>query len=308
MSPAAATDSAVHALLENLIDYAGLFPPARLDMQPVVDHYARILDSDDAWMLERLVVPVDRLAEFERCAAELLPTGEQDEPWPLSVLVAAAGDPRLERDLEAVVAFNGRHCDPARGLAIIDVIELPGTDADAVDAALDLVPDELFPFFELDWRTDVRGLLTTLVGGDAGAKIRTGGVEPDAIPPIGRVAAFIEACAGCDVPFKATAGLHHPLRGRALSVEHPDVVMHGFLNVFVAGLLATHHGVEADGLEPILAAETLEPFVLTADEVGFGELTCTRDEVEDARLGFCISFGSCSFDEPREDLRSLGLL
>lgn len=305
MTPATAAQSAVAALFENLIDYAGLFPPATLDMQPAVDNYAAYVASDDQWMLERFVVPVGRLEEFERAAAGKLPTGETDEPWPLSVLVAPAGDPRLADDLEAVVAFNARHCEPGDGLAIIDVIELRGDDAEAIDATLDMLPDELFPFFEFDWAGDIRGLVTTLVGGDAGAKIRTGGVTPESIPPIDRVAMFIDVCAECDVPFKATAGLHHPLR------HHDETVgatMHGFLNVFVAGVLATQHGVEAEGLEPILAAESVDAFTLTADEVGFGELTCVRDEVEDARLGFCISFGSCSFDEPREDLRRLGLL
>lgn len=305
MSLATAADSAVHALLENIVDYAGLFPPARLDMAAAVAEYAAAVAGAEHWMLERFVVPVDRLGEFEAAAADALPRGEEDEPWPLSVLVAPAGDPKLESDLEAVLAFNAKHCEPGEGLAIIDVVELPASDAAAIDAALDLMPDELFPFFELDWSTDVRGLVATLVGGDAGAKIRTGGLTAESIPPVDRVAAFIEACATADVPFKATAGLHHPLRHHSDEIGGP---MHGFLNVFVAGLLAVEHGVEAEGLEPILAAESIEAFTLTAEEVGFGELTCTRDEVEDARLASCISFGSCSFDEPRADLRTLRLL
>lgn len=304
-APSSAADSAVHALFENLIDYAGLFPPANLDMQPAVDNYAAYVAGTDQWMLERLIVPVGRLEEFERAAAGKLPAAETDEPWPLSVLVSPAGDPQLEDDLEAIVAFNERHCEPEQGLAIIDVIELKGDDPDAIDATLDMLPDELFPFFEFDWSADIRGLVTTLVGGDAGAKIRTGGVTPESIPPIDRVAMFIDACAGGDVPFKATAGLHHPLRHADAAV---GADMHGFLNVFVAGLMAIHHGVEAEGLEPMLAAESIEAFTLTGEDVGFGELTCTRDEVEDARLSFCISFGSCSFDDPREDLRGLGLL
>lgn len=296
---------AFHSLLENLVDYAGLFPPAKLDMATAVANYAAYVQHADAWMLERFVVPVGRLEEFEAAAAGLMPTDETEDPWPLSVLVSPAGSDQLEADFEAIATFNDRHCQPADGLAIVDAVELKGDDAEAIDASLDLMPDEIFPFYEIPWDADPRGLIATLVGGDAGAKIRTGGVEPSAVPPIDAVARFIEACATADVPFKATAGLHHPLR-------HADATvgcdMHGFLNVFVAAQLAIHHDVEAEGLEPVLEARSLEGFVLTEGEVGFGELTVTPDEVEDARLGFSISFGSCSFDEPREDLRGLGLL
>lgn len=304
-APLTSATSARLALYENLIDYAGLFPPAKEDMETAVANYARYVEGDDAWMIERFVVPVGRLEEFERAAAGKLPSGDGEEPWPLSVLTAAAGDEQLAKDVEAIMAFNERHCDPADGLAVCDVIELKGDDPEGIDVVLDDLPEELFPFFEIDWRNDPRGLIAALVGGDAGAKIRTGGLEPAAFPTIEALAAFIEACATSDVPFKATAGLHHPLR------HHADAVgceMHGFLNVFIASLMAIHHDVEAEGLEPMLAATDSGAFTVNDDAVGFGELVCDRDEVEDARLSFSISFGSCSFDEPREDLRGLGLL
>ena len=65
----------MEALLAQLIDYAGLFPPAKLDMGPTVRNYADYVAGDDAWMLGRLIVPVGRLEEFEAAAAaEQLPS------------------------------------------------------------------------------------------------------------------------------------------------------------------------------------------------------------------------------------------
>src|SRR3954466_16148905 len=44
------------------------------------------------------------------------------------------------------------------------------------------------------------------------AKVRTGGVTPDAIPSAETLARFIHECARRRLAFKATAGLHHAIR------------------------------------------------------------------------------------------------
>src|SRR5688572_20979499 len=98
------------ALLNRIIDYAGLFPPAKLDMQSTVRNYSRYLKSDDAWMLGRLIIPAARFAEFELCAAELLPQeNDEADDWRISALAAAAGAPEFEADLQAIESFNLRH-------------------------------------------------------------------------------------------------------------------------------------------------------------------------------------------------------
>ena len=295
----------VVALMSNLIDYAGLFPPATLDMPMTVRNYADYLSSSEAWMLGRLLVPAGRLDEFERCAASLLSRDDEAERWRISCLTAPAGDRQLDDDLQRIALFNDQHAAPDAGLAMIDVIELRADSAQKIDDALDMIPDELFAFFELPIEADPRGLIAALAGGDAGAKVRTGGVTADATPAPAPLARFIGACASANVPFKATAGLHQPIR------HHDDSVgasTFGFLNVFVGACLAHEVQVDQVLLADLLDDESSSSFRFDSDGFAWREHRLSHDQITDARDHFAVSFGSCSFDEPRDGLRELKLL
>jgi hypothetical protein len=138
-----------------------------------------------------------------------------------------------------------------------------------------------------------------------GAKLRCGGVTPEAFPDCERVAGFIDICRRLGLPLKCTAGLHHPVRHQA---AEPAVMMHGFLNVFGAGILA--HGLMAD-LEVLTGCvEETDPNAFSFSEEGFSWRDHSVDaaSMKRAREGFLPGFGSCSFNEPRDDLRALGLL
>jgi hypothetical protein len=296
----------VRALLDGLIDYAGLFPPAKLDMASTVRNYAAYLQHNDGWIINRLIVPASRLDEFEQHAATLLPKDPRSGAWCISALTAAAGErQQLASDLARIQRFNADHADAARGLAVIDTIELKANAAAAIDSALDVLPDELFPFLEIPTSNDPRGLIAALVGSDAGAKIRTGGVTPDLYPPVDDVARFIVACARAGVPFKATAGMHHPLRRLSSSVSTHE---HGFLNVFIAAALADRCEVDEHGIADVLGAESIDVFEFEDEFIRYRGFELAVESIERARDLFAISFGSCSFDEPREDLLALGLL
>ncbi|MHC5024897.1 MAG: hypothetical protein ACYTGG_13505 [Planctomycetota bacterium] len=303
MSPVAANST--RALLEHLIDYAGLFPPAALDMEPAVRNFGAYLESPDAWLLGRLIVPVARLDEFEQHAAGSLPRDAEADPWRISALTVPAGDERLVADLDRIATFNEHHAAAGRGRAVIDVIELRGRDSTSIETALDRLPDEIFPFFELPIEDDPRGLIATLVGSDAGAKVRTGGVTADLYPKPEHLARFIAACAAADVPFKATAGLHHPLRHHSEAVGADEF---GFLNVFIGAALAWNGRLDAPALEDVLTETSPDALRFEPDGLAWCEHRLTCAEIEDARLSFAVSFGSCSFDEPREDLVQLELL
>jgi hypothetical protein len=293
---AQAVAPALRSLLRGIVDYAGLFPPAALDLATTARHYAAYLRGEHAWMLGHLVVPAGRLAEL----APHLP--RSGTPWSLSAVTAPAGDPGLERDLAAVAAFNERHVDPQEGLARIEAVELKAAEAGTIDRALRVIPDELFPFFEIPVDADPRGLIAALAGTAAGAKVRTGGPGPDSIPTPRRLARFVAAAAAAAVPFKATAGLHHPLRHRA----QDGAEEFGFLGLFAAATAASC-GAAEDELVAMLQ-ESSPQRLRFGDALVFGERTLARERIEQARQTLALSFGSCSFEEPIEHLRGLGLL
>ena len=296
------------ALMHGIVDYAGLFPPAALDMQRTVANYARHRAGEDRWALGRLVVPVKRLGEFERCAEGLLPAGERDDsedPWPITVLSEATGDGSFADELAQVDRFNRRHAEPGAGRAAIESIEIKARSAATIEGALELMPETLFPWFELPWQQDVRGMVAALSEMESGAKVRTGGTTADAHPSPLDLARFLSACRAADVPFKATAGLHHPYRHRAESVGCDQF---GFVNVFVGGALLHHGMVEQEELEMLLADTHGAHFEFTPTGVSWKGRALGLAQLRDARERFATSFGSCSFDGPMNDLRSLHLL
>jgi hypothetical protein len=139
------------------------------------------------------------------------------------------------------------------------------------------------------------------------AKLRTGGVTPEAIPSVESVASYIIACAERRLSFKATAGLHHLVRKVHRLTYEPEAtsaMMHGFINVFLAAAFAWHGERQ---IQPILAETDPAAFRFN-EKAHWRELSLSSDEVTEARSSFAHSFGSCSFEEPIEDLRALGWL
>lgn len=295
--------TALRALLEGVWDYAGLFPPARLGMAETVGNYASYLAGEHAWMLGRIVVPAARLDEFEAAASALLPRNEGDEPWQLSGLAAPAGDEGLPADIERIAAFNEAHADASNGLAAIQVLELRAAKANEIDDALDLVPETMVPFFEIPAEGDPRGLIAALAGTSAGAKVRCGGADPGATPGPAALARFIETCTAADVTFKATAGLHHPVRHRAAGGDE-----FGFLNLLAAAALSRVLRLEEPLLIEVLEERAPEAFLFDADALRWRDELVSAEQIGAARLGYVAAIGSCSFVEPIDHLRTLGLL
>lgn len=293
-------------LLAGLIDYAGLFPPAGLAMAPAVRNFAAYRQGEHAWILGRFVVPAGRLEEFEAAATDLLSPAD---PWPLSVLVG--NDPTNGAVIEA---FHQRPT-PAR----VSAVEAMAASPEEIDAMVRAIPSGIEIFFEIDHRQDPTPLLHALAAtrqrhGRVRAKIRTGGITADAIPTAAEVARFLRACALAQVPFKATAGLHHPLRGSYPLTYAPDAprgTLFGFLNVFLAAALAPV--LTGEELAALLQEESAAALGLTGDALA-GDAISWRGHrleaaaLEESRRRFALSYGSCSFTEPIEDLQELSLL
>jgi hypothetical protein len=166
------------------------------------------------------------------------------------------------------------------------------------------------PFVELPLDHQFDTLLGRIRGRAANAKVRTGGIEAEAIPNSGSLARFLEACSLKQVPFKATAGLHHPVRGEHPLTYEEDALrsaMHGFLNVFTSAALA-RGGVAAGELEGVLRETDPGAFRLDDGGLAWRDHRVATREVLLVRRDFARSFGSCSFQEPVDGLRSLGVI
>lgn len=308
----------VQTLLTGLIDYAGLFPPAKCDMATAVGNFARDLAGPHAFALNQFICTASRLEELTEHGRVLMPgtfatSGYREmaytaEPWRISVVC----DLPLEECLDAVDAFNARHAEEDEGLARADAIELKAKSAMHIDESIEAIPEDVRAVFEIPLDTDFRGLVAAIAGNPGiGAKVRCGGVEASMIPPTDRVAAFIAACSAADVPFKATAGLHHPVRsGQRLTYEPdpPRAVMHGFLNVFVAAALARSLRLKTEEIREVLDETDPSAFVFGAEQVGWRDRTIEHARFARCRESFCLGYGSCSFSEPIEELQELGLL
>ena len=303
--PAMSAPTALRVLLHQIVDYAGLFPPAALPMDRAVAGYAAYLDTDERWMLGRFVVPVARLEELERAAAVLLPAVPADA-WRLSALVG----PDVGADVKAIGEFNCRHAAEGAGAAAVDMVELKAATPAEVVAARDRLPPWVTPFFEIPVDRDPSALVDAIAQADARAKVRTGGVTPDAFPAARDLARFLAECVRAGVPFKATAGLHHPLRAEYPLTYEPGCArgtMYGFLNVFLAAALL-RSGAADVGDAAVLLEERDSSSITAADDA----LTWRGHRFDRGALGearrLALSFGSCSFEEPVRDLRALGFL
>lgn len=273
------------SLLASLIDYAGLFPPASLTMEEAVKNYVRYRSSPQAWMLGRFIVPAARLEEFERASAG-------QAAIPVSVVASANWDEDLEKIGRAKVK--------------VDVVEIKAATAGEIDLRLEKLNRAITAYFEV---ADVE-LIRVVRKKGCRAKIRTGGVTPDAFPSPEFVARFLETCARTDTAFKATAGLHHPLYNYHPLTHAPGAQsgwMFGFLNVFAAAMFA-RKGVPARDLTPLLVIKSVAELGFGADEIWWCGHRVSEREILTARRDFAISFGSCSFEEPVADLQHLGLL
>jgi hypothetical protein len=269
-------------------------------MPEAVSRYVGYLESPHAWMLGRFVVPVARLDELAADAARY--TGARSEPWRLSALVGDDAD----ADAARIATFNGPHV----GRLVVDVAEAKAAASERIERVTRAFGAGLTVYVELPHDAEPRDLLEVVKREGARAKIRTGGVAADAIPTAAQVARFIARCAELQVPFKATAGLHHALRAeRQLTYEpdSPSATMFGFLNVFAAGALAAA-GAREDELVEVLEERASTAFGFAADGLRWRDHHVPLDQLSRARETFAVAFGSCSFHEPVDELQELALL
>ena len=309
MTPAPA--ASLRALLANAIDYAGLFPPANLELEPALRNYAEYVRHPDAWMLGPFILP---LAEFD-AAGRSLAHFSSEHPLRISMLGprtddAAAFGQSFSAAIDSMTAFRA-----ACGTSLsIEQFEMPlpaEVDAESLKAIRSsLMTSRLKTFWEA--KVDAAEAAIELIaannraaaGAKLGFKLRTGGVTAEAFPSSSEIAMVLLAAGNQNVPIKFTAGLHHPVR---LFHDSVQTRMHGFLNVLGAGVLALEHHWNETQIVRMLDDEDAAAFSFTDDCFAWREWEISTEQIRVHRE-LVTSLGSCSFDEPRDDLRGLKLL
>lgn len=322
----------LRTLLAQCVDYAGLFPPAKLPIEEALRNYAGYCRSDEAWMLARFICPVERLVEIDPYASVVFGEGQ---PVMRMALTCPGGD-----DMPSFLSSFQQSVDRAgefvvqRGTAVnVEMLEVRVPDKvvasgrdlirELAERCAELIASSKLPkahaVYEVSFKaggpTTVAEALTALSSFNAEwakepryepvmAKIRTGGLTPDAFPTCNELAFFIAGCSRVGLPFKATAGLHQPL-------VHYDATLdrhvHGFINLFVAVALGLVSDPDLSLIVQVLETADGQDFDFDDGFLSWRNRQVLLDQISAARQ-VCSSFGSCSFTEPVEGLKALNLI
>ena len=329
---AARDGGALSALLDGAIDYAGTFPPARLPLGQAAANYLKYRTSADAGLLGRFVCPASQLSALPAGFAALA-----ERRSGISAIVESASQGAEAHDLPRSIDAALEAVRSSPFAAAVDSLELRwpqegvgrGNAEEGGDTAelgntvqftagyvVDAGLGRATLYFELPAVAaarpeTVRAAAAALAdynrsagerGCAAGLKVRTGGLTPDAVPAPEHLAEAVAACRDAGVFWKATAGLHQPLRRLDHLLGAPT---HGFVNLFAASVLAAEHDLSTEEIAEILREERSDRFDFASDGLSWNGRTVGVERVATARRTALRSFGSCSFTEPCEGLHSL---
>lgn len=283
--------TAIEALLAGLFDYAGLYPPASLSMRSAANNYLEYRRDKYASALGHFIVNLDRIEELRSLASDSF------SQMKLSVIATE------NTGWQSLVGLID-------GGARIDTVEIKCGDAAAIERIVSQIPRQLTTYFEVGMDAAGREALKAIAATAARAKIRMGGIAAEAFPSVSDVAQMLENLAALRLPFKATAGLHHPVRSRqplTYQPQSPHGVMHGFVNLCCAAALI-YSGANHEHARALLEEQDPSAWRVSSNTIQWRDRSWTADQISEIRSGFLISIGSCSFEEPIRDLESLGWL
>lgn len=315
--------------MNEIIDYAGMFPPSGLPFDEAFTNYLSYNDHTCSSFLSRFIIPAGVIPKVSGFDEEIR---KRNRTVPFSILLPPA-ESREEFISEITKKLKPVHDLKAyfQGLVSTDVLEtrIPLSVAEAdrneiketllelistiIDADLNVTHLFVETHFSDDWLKTVPVFIKSIseinekhdLPLSIGFKLRCGGTEAHQFPDIQQVALAIEECEQHKLAMKFTAGLHHPIRHFNESV---DTKMHGFINVFGAAALLFHNKIDASDLPLILSDEHDGSFIFDDQFFSWKQASIPTKQIIEARDRFCMSYGSCSFIEPIEDLTHLNLL
>jgi len=302
--------TSLHHFLDKLIDYAGLFPPSKLEIRPSLKKYAEYIISTDKWIMSQFIVPVSRLHEIP---TDLMETFSEDFPLTLSIISAD-----IINEIDMVNHFLDTHQNKTIfsgyesrisdlstfSQNLLDVRQLCNNQKLNFNSFYEVSPSNNW-ISEMNETVSKISAFNTEYKANVGFKLRCGGVEAQMFPAAENIAHTILACRNANLSMKFTAGLHHPVRHYNESVK---TKMYGFFNIFIGGMVAHKYKLELDALIEILVDENPDNFTFDENGLNWKDYFISNSEIQTYRDKSFISYGSCSFNEPRADLQKLGLL
>lgn len=276
------------AMFAELFDDAAIFPPGNLPLAQAVEQHYQFRASRRHPFIGTFVVGAKSLDDLERVLEGLRNRAPGKlAPINLSVTVPL---PAVSKALQRADEISGVQ------VASIEVSVPDGISADQIVASLrsELAHRNrpLSTFIEVPRDERAPILISHMRDGEFFAKFRTGGIRQELYPSVDDLAESIRAAVAANIPFKATAGLHHALRN-----TDPETMFdqHGFLNV----LLAAQDAREGKPLSTI--ADTLA-------ERDRESLRTRAEQLDPAVRAMFLSFGTCSVTDPITELVELGFL
>ncbi|MCS6977081.1 MAG: hypothetical protein NZM31_08765 [Gemmatales bacterium] len=284
-------------LLNELFDYAGMFPPAQLPLAEALQKYREYRRSADAWMLGGFVCPLQELSNL----------GRSDEAIPVCVVLPSAAS---QEEFQAAVDRASKALGEYLKRGPVRSVELrvsPENFDRWWQSAKQAIPADVSIYVEAPAGESLEEqLLRPLAqsGQKVGFKLRCGGATAAAVPTSPQVVQVLAACHRQKIPLKLTAGLHHPFRCHDPAICGES---HGFLNMLLADALLREGKITEAEADALLHDGNAEHFRFDDEGCGWQSRFVSFSAMQRAGRGI-VSIGSCSFDEPRDDLRKLGWL
>ena len=303
-------NNSLRAFMKCLIDYAGLFPPSELPFEEAFTNYKKYFLSSDSWILNRFICPVSKLDNL----IPYLPAFAPTKPLSLSVLITGnfEDDNYLKKfndEINIIKAFEKKHSETCQIRSLEARI---GAQNDRIEETLLLLSNSIESFVSsvdvfLEPQAGDFSLISNQISESAirnvHLKLRCGGIVPEAFLSSEKIASALVNCKNSGIKLKFTAGLHHPI---SHFNEQMGTKMHGFVNVFGAALLFYIDSINQKDLIQILDDENSDNFRFENSSFFWKNASLSAKAIGVLREEALLSYGSCSFDEPRDGLRSLG--
>ena len=292
--------------LSGIIDYAGFFPPAKLDYIIAFENFLEYSQSGHSWMLSRFISPTSKLKDMKKYLKEK----SIDRSISIVAILQPADDidtyiKQLSPQLKEIDSLPNNVNIP-----FFETKAPKSGSSNQLDILIPVLREELSSvlyrrlFIESSTDECIRLDVNNFVD-RVGIKVRCGGPSIDLVPSIGSLAEAIMYMAENKIPVKFTAGLHHP-------ILHFDPklggMVHGFLNVFMASILAYGNRSNYSLIQSVLSDQDPSNFIFDKNSAYYKDIKIQMEDIQHIRQSYVHSFGTCSFDDPIMDLTSLGII